>query len=120
MRATSVSHVSESCSSTASEVKRQSSKQRPFPYRGGLCRYADTEFKAVGSNPYFRDAKQRLRKTLVEDGPIRRTLKPNKKEKGNYGRRSLWRLEASGITNQRLERKPRINQRQLILPIGDS
>ena len=52
----------------------------------------------------FRDAKQRLRRTLVEDGPIRRTLKPNKKEKGNNGRRSLWRLEASGVTNQRLAR----------------
>ena len=52
----------------------------------------------------FRDAKQRLRRTLVEDGPIRRTLKPNKKENGNNGRRSLWRLEASGVTNQRLAR----------------
>ena len=50
----------------------------------------------------FRDAKQRLRKTLVEDGPIRRTLKPNKKEKGNNGRRSIWRLEVSGVTNARL------------------
>ena len=45
-----------------------------------------------------------MRRTLVEDGPIRRTLKPNKKERGNNGRRSLWRLEASGVTNGRLAR----------------
>ena len=45
-----------------------------------------------------------MRRTLVEDGPIRRTLKPNKKEMGNNGRRSLWRLEASGVTNGRLAR----------------